>query len=188
MGAGTASRPGSRGYEQVFEFGDFGGATSAEPPSRPATSARADPPDRHRSRATATATAEVTLAEVARGAERMVDVDGRRLQVKIPAGVSDGAKIKLRGGGAGRRWRVRRPRHHRPRQARSALRAEGRRPHHRAPADAGRGAARRRGAGPHPDRQGQAPHPAEHPERAGDPRPPAAGCRSAAVPRPRRAT
>jgi DnaJ-class molecular chaperone len=38
------------------------------------------------------------LAEVARGAERMVDVDGRRLQVKIPAGVSDGAKIKLRGG------------------------------------------------------------------------------------------
>ena len=43
--------------------------------------------------------AEVTLDEVARGAERMVDVDGRRLQVKIPAGVSDGAKIKLRGGG-----------------------------------------------------------------------------------------
>jgi molecular chaperone DnaJ len=29
----------------------------------------------------------------------MVDVDGRRLQVKIPAGVNDGAKIKLRGGG-----------------------------------------------------------------------------------------
>jgi DnaJ-class molecular chaperone len=36
---------------------------------------------------------------VARGAERMVDVDGRRLQVKIPAGVNDGARIKLRGGG-----------------------------------------------------------------------------------------
>ena len=41
----------------------------------------------------------MTLAEVARGAERMVDVDGRRLQVKIPAGVADGARIKLRGGG-----------------------------------------------------------------------------------------
>jgi curved DNA-binding protein len=41
----------------------------------------------------------VTLDEVARGGERMVDVDGRRLQVKIPAGVTDGQKIKLRGGG-----------------------------------------------------------------------------------------
>jgi curved DNA-binding protein len=41
----------------------------------------------------------VTLAEVARGAERMVAVDGRRLQVRIPAGIADGARIKLRGAG-----------------------------------------------------------------------------------------
>jgi DnaJ-class molecular chaperone len=39
----------------------------------------------------------VTLAEVARGAERMVSVDGRRLQAAIPAGVTDGSKIRLRG-------------------------------------------------------------------------------------------
>ena len=45
------------------------------------------------------ADAEVTLAEVARGAERMVDVDGRRLQIKIPPGVREGARIKLRGAG-----------------------------------------------------------------------------------------
>jgi curved DNA-binding protein len=45
----------------------------------------------------ATATAEVTLAEVMRGTERMVSVNGRRLQVKIPAGVSDGSKVKLSG-------------------------------------------------------------------------------------------
>jgi DnaJ-class molecular chaperone len=45
----------------------------------------------------AEATAEVTLDEVVHGTERMVSVDGRRLQVKIPAGVADGAKIKLRG-------------------------------------------------------------------------------------------
>ncbi len=50
--------------------------------------------------AEAHATAEVTLAEVARGAHRMVSVDGRRLQVTIPAGVTDGAKIRLRGAGA----------------------------------------------------------------------------------------
>jgi curved DNA-binding protein len=46
---------------------------------------------------TAEATAEVTLAEVARGAERLVNVGGRRLQVSIPPGVEDGARIRLRG-------------------------------------------------------------------------------------------
>jgi curved DNA-binding protein len=46
----------------------------------------------------ATGEAEITLAEAMRGTTRMVDVGGRRLEVKIPAGVSDGAKIKLRGG------------------------------------------------------------------------------------------
>jgi curved DNA-binding protein len=89
--AGGATRAGSAGgaapggFEQIFEFGDLGGATRTRAPQRPAPAAQA--------------TAEVSLAEVARGAERMVNVDGRRLQVKIPPGVADGAKIKLRGGG-----------------------------------------------------------------------------------------
>ncbi len=47
----------------------------------------------------ATAEAQISLAEAIRGAKRMVDVDGRRLEVTIPPGVADGAKIKLRGGG-----------------------------------------------------------------------------------------
>ena len=47
-------------------------------------------------RAEAHGTVEVTLAEVAKGTERTVSVDSRRLQVKIPAGVADGAKIRLR--------------------------------------------------------------------------------------------
>ena len=127
-------------------------------------------PGRRRRRArpraipSAQATAEVTLAEVATGAERMVNVNGRRLHVKIPAGVSDGSKVKLQ-----RRGRRRRPGHQRARQARPALRAPGRRAAHRAAADPGRGAARRRGPGAHPDRQREAPHPTEHPERPGDP-------------------
>lgn len=78
FGGGRAA-PG--GFDQVFEFGDRGGAA-------PRAAARL--PEAH-------ATAEVTLAEVARGAERMVSVDGRRLQVAIPAGVNDGSKIRLRG-------------------------------------------------------------------------------------------
>jgi len=52
---------------------------------------------RTRSIPSAQATAEVTLAEVTTGAERMVDVNGRRLHVKIPPGVSDGSKVKLSG-------------------------------------------------------------------------------------------
>ena len=52
---------------------------------------------RARSIPSAQATAEVTLAEVVTGAERMVNVNGRRLHVKIPAGVSDGSKVKLSG-------------------------------------------------------------------------------------------
>ena len=39
---------------------------------------------------------EVTLREVMNGTERIVSVDGRRLQVKIPAGVADGSRIKLK--------------------------------------------------------------------------------------------
>jgi curved DNA-binding protein len=85
MGGGSAARGTTGGFEQVFDFGDLGnlGGTQRRAMARP----------------TATAQAEVTLVEVARGAERMVDVDGRRLQVKIPPGVKDGQKVKLRGGG-----------------------------------------------------------------------------------------
>ena len=82
MGAGTSSRAGTGGFETIFDLGDLGGARRGAA-----------------SQPTATAVAEVTLEEVARGAERMVDVDGRRLQVTIPPGVSDGQKIKLRGAG-----------------------------------------------------------------------------------------
>jgi curved DNA-binding protein len=78
--AGTG-RPAPGQFEQAFDFGELGGGA-------PRTVTR--PAEAH-------ATADVTLAEVARGAERMVSVDGRRLQVAIPAGVADGAKIRLRG-------------------------------------------------------------------------------------------
>jgi curved DNA-binding protein len=92
FGGGATGATGA-GFEQVFDFGDLaggarggarGGGASTRRPARVAT---------------AEAEAQVTLAEVARGAERMVNVDGRRLEVKIPPGVADGARIRLRGGG-----------------------------------------------------------------------------------------
>ncbi len=97
---GGAGGPASRGpasgsgYEQVFDFGDLLGRGANRSGAGTATADRTRLPG-----VDLQADAEVTLAEVARGAERMVDVDGRRLQIRIPAGVRDGARIKLRGAG-----------------------------------------------------------------------------------------
>ena len=82
MGAG-ASAPGA-GFGSGSPFGSFGDFASQQAGSQPVP------------RTEAHGTVEVTLAEVAKGTERTVAVEGRRLQVKIPAGVSDGAKIRLR--------------------------------------------------------------------------------------------
>ena len=67
-------------------------------------------------RTAARATAEVTLGEVASGAERMVNVNGRRLHVKIPAGRE--RRFQGEAQRRGRRWR---PRHRREGQGRSAI-------------------------------------------------------------------
>jgi curved DNA-binding protein len=80
-GAGGQGFGAGGGFEFV-DLSDLGGAGSRPRTARPAG---------------ASATAEVTLAEVARGAERMVNVNGKRLHVKIPAGVRDGSKVKLSG-------------------------------------------------------------------------------------------
>src|ERR687898_2346725 len=66
-----------------FEYVDLSDLTGQGRPPRQVPSAQA--------------AAEGTLAEVATGAERMVNVNGRRLHVKIPAGVGDGSKVKLSG-------------------------------------------------------------------------------------------
>jgi curved DNA-binding protein len=45
------------------------------------------------------ATAEVTLEEAFHGTTRIVEVDGKRLEVTIPAGVDNGTRIRLTGRG-----------------------------------------------------------------------------------------
>ena len=80
MGAGAAGAGEAAGSSGSV-FGDLGAfRTTSQPVPR----------------AEAHGTVEVTLAEVSKGTERTVAVDGRRLQVKIPPGVTDGAKIRLR--------------------------------------------------------------------------------------------
>jgi len=44
---------------------------------------------------------EVDLPEAFAGAKRLIEVDGRRLEVTIPAGVENGSRIRLRGQGGG---------------------------------------------------------------------------------------
>jgi curved DNA-binding protein len=90
-GEGFAASSAQPGFEQVFEFGDLGGTTRGRG-GRGGSTTRVLLPE-------VQATAEVSLAEATTGAERMVDVDGRRIQIKIPAGVADGARIRMRGAG-----------------------------------------------------------------------------------------
>jgi curved DNA-binding protein len=42
---------------------------------------------------------EITLEEAFKGSQRLLDVDGRRLEVKIPAGVKSGSRIRMAGEG-----------------------------------------------------------------------------------------
>jgi curved DNA-binding protein len=93
-------------FEQFFGSGaggSFGGASSGgfEYVDLSDLGAGRRTTTRARSAPTAQATAEVTLAEVATGTERLVNVNGRRLHVKIPPGVTNGSKVKLSGAADG---------------------------------------------------------------------------------------
>ena len=47
------------------------------------------------------ATAEITLEEAFHGTTRIVDIDGRRLEVKIPRGIDTGRRVRMAGAGPG---------------------------------------------------------------------------------------
>jgi curved DNA-binding protein len=60
-------------------------------------SARGRRPDRSPARSDAAATTSVTLEEVMTGTERVLQVGGKRLEVKVPPGVRDGQRIRFSG-------------------------------------------------------------------------------------------
>jgi curved DNA-binding protein len=60
-------------------------------------------PRRARAPGRAEATAELTLEEAYHGTARIVEVDGKRLEVTVPPGVDSGTRIRLSGKGGGGR-------------------------------------------------------------------------------------
>lgn len=95
--AATAGSPGSsrtRVRTGSIEdlFAELGGA---DYPAEGARGART----RQRSSPTFEAEAEITLEEVASGTKRHIEIDGKRIEVTIPAGVADGQRIRFSGVG-----------------------------------------------------------------------------------------
>jgi curved DNA-binding protein len=87
---GRGTRPtGGMGFEDILAGMGIDGRSVGNPPPRPA------PPARHE------ATAELTLEEAFHGTTRLVEVDGKRLEITIPPGADTGTKIKLTGKGPG---------------------------------------------------------------------------------------
>ncbi len=79
-------------FEEILGGMGIDGAGTSAGARRPAgTATRAAP------KPTAEAVAEITLAEAYHGTARLVDVEGKRLEVKIPPGADTGTRVRLTG-------------------------------------------------------------------------------------------
>ncbi len=103
---GTGSRSGATDAAGM-SFADILAGLGIDEDGQPATGSgsRGSSPTgtsaRTRARAPIEAEAELTLEEAYRGTTRLVEVDGKRLEVKIPRGVGNGSRIRLTGKGPG---------------------------------------------------------------------------------------
>ncbi len=97
-GGEATGGPGGPGINLDPLYGGLGGDTGAgyAPSGFGTGSARGRRRTQPRP-ADAAADATISLEEVQRGTERHIDVAGKTLEVKIPAGVRDGQKIRLSG-------------------------------------------------------------------------------------------
>ena len=101
-GRGSPAPGGAMGFEDILAGMGIdprttggSGATGAAGPAASARSRPAPRPPAHE------ATAEITLDEAYHGTTRLVEVDGKRLEIKIPKGAENGTRIKLTGRGPG---------------------------------------------------------------------------------------
>jgi len=101
--AAAASHGGTTLDEILAGMGgiDFGGAQGAAQGGGAAGGHAGSRGRRHAAPPPVEAAVEITLEEAFRGATRLVQIEGRRLEVTIPAGVADGSRIRLRGQGGG---------------------------------------------------------------------------------------
>jgi curved DNA-binding protein len=91
---GRGSRPtGGMSFEDILAGMGIDGAAVGAGTAGPA---RRAPP-----RAVHEATAEITLDEAYHGTTRLIDVEGKRLEITIPPGADTGSRIKLSGRGPG---------------------------------------------------------------------------------------
>ena len=80
-------------FESILAGMGLGADGSPAATRNPAPPARRRPPGA----ATAEATAEITLEEAYHGTSRLVEVEGKRLEVTIPRGADTGTRIRLTG-------------------------------------------------------------------------------------------
>jgi curved DNA-binding protein len=82
---GARTRTQTRTRTASFDdlFGELGGSASGNGRAAPRPAPRIE------------AEADITLDEVMTGTKRLLDIDGKRLEVDIPAGVADGQRIRF---------------------------------------------------------------------------------------------
>ncbi len=91
--AGGSRASGAMGFDDILAGMGLGGR-----PAGASGSPRSTPPPGTPAHE---ATAEITLDEAFHGTTRLVDIDGRRLEITIPQGADTGSRIKLSGRGPG---------------------------------------------------------------------------------------